>query len=314
MGYAVKRVPAGVIALGLAGLVLAGRTGAQEVFRAATDVVLLSVTATDGQSHAVASLTRGDFTVFEDGVPQDISVFAPDPQPIALSILIDASTSMETKMATATEAASGFCRRLGPNDVAQIIAFSSDTQILQPFTHDAALLEKAIRSTRANGSTSLYTAVYIALNELNRVHAASPGAIRRQAIIVLSDGEDTTSLLRDEDVLDLSKRSAVTVYAIGLREKRVKDAVPVRSGSQSDYVLRSLSQSSGGRVFFVDDPIQLPAIYGQIADELASQYTIGYISKNQRRDGAWRQIAIRVTRPGIAARTRAGYFGPTKGP
>lgn len=313
MGGPVKRRLAGALVLVLAGLAPLTGIRAQEVFRAATDLVLLSVSATDGQNHAIASLTQADFTVFEDGVPQDISVFARDPQPIALSILIDASTSMESKMATATEAAIGFCRRLGPGDVAQIIAFSSDTQILQPFTHDVALLEQAIRQTRANGSTSLYTAVYIALNELNRVRAASPDAIRRQAIIVLSDGEDTTSLLRDEDVLDLSKRSAVTVYAIGLREKRDRET-PIRRGSQSDYVLRSLSQSSGGRVFFVDDPVQLPAIYGQIADELASQYIIGYSSKNLRRDGAWRQIAVRVARPGIAARTRAGYYGPTKGP
>ncbi len=308
-----KRARAGVIVVALAGLALGAAARAQEVFRAATDLVLLSVSATDGQNHAVSSLTQTDFTVFEDGVPQDISVFARDPQPIALSILIDASTSMESKMATATEAAIGFCRRLGPNDVAQIIQFSSDTQILQPFTHDVALLERAIRQTRANGSTSLYTAVYIALNELNRVRTTSADSIRRQAIIVLSDGEDTTSLLRDEDVLDLSKRSAVTVYAIGLRDKREKDAGPVRSGSQSDYVLRSLSQSSGGRVFFVDDPVQLSAIYGQIADELATQYVVGYTSKNQRRDGAWRQIAVRVARPGVAARTRAGYYGPTKG-
>jgi Ca-activated chloride channel family protein len=313
MGHPVKRALAGAIVLALAGVAVGPRARAQEVFRAATDLVLLSVSATDGQNHAVPSLTQADFTIFEDGVPQDISVFARDPQPIALSILIDASTSMESKMATATEAAIGFCRRLGPNDVAQIIAFSSDTQILQPFTHDATLLEKAIRQTRANGSTALYTAVYIALNELNRIRAASPDIIRRQAVIVLSDGEDTTSLLRDEDVLDLSKRSPVMVYAIGLREKREKDAPPVRSGSQSDYVLRSLSQSSGGRVFFVDDAAQLTAIYGQIADELASQYIVGYTSKNQRRDGAWRQIAIRVARPGIAARTRAGYYGPTKG-
>jgi Ca-activated chloride channel family protein len=312
MGHAVKPVRTGATVLALVGLAL-GAVRAQQVFRAATDLVLLSVSATDGQGHAVPGLGQADFGVFEDGVPQDISVFARDPQPLALSILIDASTSMETKMATATEAAIGFCRRLGPEDVAQIIAFSSDTQILQPFTHDVHLLEQAIRQTRANGSTALYTAVYIALNELNRARAASPEAIRRQAIIVLSDGEDTTSVLRDEDVLDLSKRSPVTVYAIGLREKRAKDAVPLR-GSQSDYVLRSLSQSSGGRVFFVDDPVQLPAIYGQIADELASQYVVGYTSKNLRRDGAWRQIAVRVARPGVTARTRAGYYGPTKGP
>jgi VWFA-related protein len=308
----VKQVWAGLFVLGLSGLSVMADAGPQ-VFRAATDLVLLSVSATDGQNHAVPSLAQTDFTVFEDGVAQDISLFAHDPQPIALSILLDASTSMESKMSTAIEAAIGFCRRLGPNDVAQVISFTSSTEILQPFTQDQAALERAIRTIRANGSTSLYTAVYVALNELNHLPTASPDAIRRQAIILLSDGEDITSSLRDDDVFELSKRSAVTVYAIGLREKRDKDAPLTRNGSQADYVLRSLSQSSGGRVFFVDDPVQLPAIYGQIADELAGQYVVGYISKNQRRDGAWRQVAVRVGRPGVVARTRAGYYGPTKG-
>jgi Ca-activated chloride channel family protein len=308
---AVRRARALLLAASLAGLALAV-PHAQDVFRASTDLVLLSVSATDGQGHAVPGLRQADFTVFEDGVAQDISVFARDPQPISLSLLIDASTSMETTMATAVEAAVGFCRRLGPDDVAQVIAFSSATDILQPFTHDPVLLERAIRGIRANGSTALYTAVYVALNELNRARASAPERLRRQAIIVLSDGADVTSVVSDEDMLDLAKRSPVTVYAIGLREKRARDAPP--PGGSSDFILRSLSQSSGGRLFFVDDPVQLPAIYGQIADELASQYMVGYVSKNQRRDGAWRQTAVRVARPGVTARTRAGYYGSTKGP
>ena len=216
-------------------------------------------------------------------------------------------------MPIAHEAAIGFCHRLGADDVAQIVSFNSTISVMQAFTRDEALLDGAIRRIRADGSTSLYTAVYISLTELNQVRAASADTMRRQAIVLLSDGEDTTSLLHDDDVLELAKRSAVAVYAIGLREKRDRNGPPPES-SQSDYVLRAMAQSTGGRVFFVDDPMQLSAIYGQIADELGSQYTLGYVSKNQKRDGAWRQVAVQVNQPGIAARTRAGYYAAHQRP
>ncbi len=301
-----------VLAAATAALIgLAAVPQGQEVFRAGTDTVLLSVTASDGRTHPVSGLDEGDFRVLEDGVPQAISLFARDPQPIALSILIDSSTSMEDKLRVAEDAAIGFCRRLGPNDEAQVVTFNSEIRIRQPFTHDVAALEKAIRTTRASGSTSLYTAIYVALNELNRVRRQSPEAVRRQAMIVLSDGEDTTSLLGYEEVLDLSKRSTVAVYAIGLRDR--SSSASAHGFNEADFVLRTLSQTTGGRVFFVQDPAELPGIYGQIADELANQYILGYVSTNTSRDGAWRRVAVQIKRPGVIARTKAGYFGPKKG-
>lgn len=126
--------------------------------------------------------------------------------------------------------------------------------------------------------------------------------------MLLSDGEDTTSLKTYNDVAELAKESDVAIYAIGLRDK-----VPAadRRFSQADFALRTLSQFTGGRVFFVDDVKQLPAIYTQIADELANQYLIG-LQPNAKLDGAWRQIAIRVARPETVVRTKTGYFGPTK--
>jgi Ca-activated chloride channel homolog len=299
-------------------LILCSTAGlaAQQIFRGGTDTVLLSVSTSDAHNHPVTTLQQSNFQVFEDGFLQDITVFSKDPQPIALSILIDSSTSMEGRLSIATEAASGFCRRLGPKDTAQIIAFNSDVQILQPFTSDFDALEHAIRGARASGSTSLYTALYVALNELERVRRAqNQDEVHRQAIIVLSDGEDNTSLLTYDDVLDLTKRSGVAVYAIWLREKPSSVAAPaIRAGGGAEFVLRSLSQTTGGRMFVVDDALDLPAIYGQIADELANQYTIGYVSKNTAADGAWRQVAVRVSPPGVVARTKAGYFGPRKDP
>jgi Ca-activated chloride channel family protein len=278
-----------------------------QVFRVGTDVVSLSVTVTEGET-LVPGLDQPLFSVFEDGVQQDISYFSRTPQPIALSLLIDTSTSMEQKLTVAQEAAIGFARRLQPTDAAQVIDFDSRHEILQPFTADRALLEKAIRKTQVGGSTSLYNAIYVALSELKRVRAATTDQVRRQAIVVLSDGEDTTSVISYEDVLDTAKRSEVAVYAIGLRSKQDRDR---REYSEAEFVLKTLSAETGGRVFFVEDVAQLPAIYQQIADELANQYSIGYTSKNLKRDGAWRAIVVKVNRPNTAARTKRGYFAPT---
>jgi Ca-activated chloride channel family protein len=269
---------------------------------------MLSVSVADAKGRPTSTLERSEFEVFEDGVLQAISLFAREPQPIALSLLLDSSTSMEDRLAIAQEAAVGFARRLGEHDVAQVIDFNNDTRIRQTFTNDVTALETAIRGIRAGGSTALYTALYIAMSELTRAGAELSQVIRRQAIVVLSDGEDTTSLKSYDDVADLAKRSDVAVYAIGLRERAPDEP---RKFSQADFALRSLTQITGGRVFFVEDARQLPAIYTQIADELATQFMIGYNPKNTKRDGAWRQVNVRVSRPETIARTRTGYFGPS---
>ena len=297
----------GVAALCLAGT-LAAPLAAQQIFRGGTDTVSLTITAVNAAGHFVTGLTAVDFEVYEDGVRQDISAFAADAQPIGLSLLVDTSTSMEPRMSVAQEAAIGFVKRLGPLDVAQVLDFDSQAVVVQKYTSDRAALEAAIRKMQAGGSTSLYYAIYLVLRDPEYRSAAQQGdTIRRWAIVVLSDGEDTSSMLDYETVLDASKRSEFTVYAVGLR---AKEAGEQRGFRESEFVLRTLSQETGGRVFFVDDSSQLAAIYQQIAEELANQYTIGYTSKNLSRDGKWRTVQVRVTRPQTTARTRTGYFGP----
>lgn len=295
-----------LIAIGATALVAGA--AAQQIFRTGTDVVLLSITAADGAGRLLPGLDRADFQVYEDGVLQDISNFSRDPQPIALSLVLDTSTSMELKISVVQEAASGFVRRLSPRDAAQIIDFDSQAKILQTFTGDHDALERAVRHTQAGGSTSLYNAIYTAISELKRSRATTAEEVRRQAIVLLSDGEDTSSIVPYEDVLDLAKRSEVILYAIGLRER---DSPASRGWNEAEFVLRSMAQETGGRVYFVSDIKQLSGLYEQIADELANQYTIGYTSKNPKRDGAWRRIVVKVAREGATARTKSGYFGPT---
>jgi Ca-activated chloride channel family protein len=297
-GLAVVAVLAGVLSIPLA--------AQQGRFRAGVDLVSLNVTVMDGTRY-VTGLEESDFEVYEDGVKQSLTIFSPVQQPIALAILLDTSNSMEDKLATAQEAATGFVRRMKKNDVIEVIDFNSQVRIPQPFTNDVGALERAIRQTKVNGSTSLYNALYVSLKGLKDERAKSSDEIRRQAIVVLSDGDDTSSVIEYDDVLEQAKRSETAIYAIGLRQQE--------SGrgkfKEAEFVLRQLSQETGGRVFFPTSIAELPKIYEQISEELASQYSMAYSSKNPMRNGAWRRIDVRVNKPGLVARSRRGYYGPT---
>lgn len=318
------RVRAGLVALVLAAalpLALAGQQqpdaaaaqGAQAPsFRAGVEVVSMSVTVTDGAGKYVTDLEQGQFQVFEDGVQQDITQFNRTNLPIALALLIDTSASMETRLPIAQEAAIGFARKLRSQDLAEIIDFDSRVVVLQPFTNKASELESAIRRTSAGGSTSMYNAIYIALKDLRKAMVATSAEdIHRQAIVVLSDGEDTSSLLPFEEVLDLAKRSETAIYAIGLRSAE-RGLTGGRGFKEAEFVLRQLALETGGRAFFPSQVAELNGIYGQIAEELSNQYTLGYTSKNSKRDGAWRRIVVRANRPSTTVRTKQGYFAPTR--
>jgi Ca-activated chloride channel family protein len=301
----------GTVALTVPGNWLETRAGAQSPsFRTGVDVVSLNVTVVDADSRYVTDLAQDEFVVFEDGVQQELTFFNHTNLPIALSLLLDTSASMEDKLATAQEAAVGFAKHLRGQDLASVIDFDSRVEILQSFTSDQATLEQAIRQTAAGGSTSLYNAIYISLKELKRVRAGSEDDIRRQAIVVLSDGEDTSSLMTFEEVLDLAKRSETAIYAIGLRSK---DPSTSRGFKEAEFVLRQLAQETGGRAFFPTAAAELSGIYGQIAEELSSQYTLGYTSKNSRRDGMWRRVVVRLNRKDVTARAKQGYYAPAAG-
>jgi len=294
------------LALAIVCVISIGVAAQQGKFRGGIELVSLNVTVMEGTKY-VTGLQQEDFEVYEDGAKQTLSFFSAVQQPIALAILLDTSNSMEDKIATAQEAATGFVRRMKKDDVIEVIEFNSQVRIPQPFTNDMNALERAIRQTTVNGSTSLYNAIYVSLRGLKDQRAKNAEEIRRQAIVVLSDGDDTSSVIEYDDVLDLAKRSETAIYAIGLRQQE--------SGrgkfKEAEFVLRQLSQETGGRVFFPTSVGELPKIYEQISDELASQYTMAYSSKNPMHNGAWRRIDVRVNKPGASARTRRGYYGPS---
>jgi len=280
----------------------------QPSFRSGIDVVSLNVTVADGSGRFVTNLDKDTFSVYEDGIKQQLTFFNRSNLPIALSVLLDTSASMEDKLQTAQDAAIGFIKKLRSQDFGQIIDFDSRVIIAQPFTSSIPDLEQAIRKTTAGGSTSLHNAIYISLKELKKIQARSADDVRRQAIVVLSDGEDTSSLVGFDEVLELAKRSETAIYAIGLRGRspdHVRGAF-----NEADFVLRQLSQETGGRVFFARTANELTGIYEQISDELSSQYMLGYQSRNPKRDGAWRRVVVRVSEAGATARTKQGYYAP----
>ncbi len=298
------------IALAVAGLGLAlAAQEAPQVFRSGVAVVSLNVTVSDSQQRFITDLEQGDFTVFEDGAKQELIYFSKTHLPMALSLLIDTSASMEERLLVAQDAAVGFAQRVRPEDLAQVVDFDSRVSVAQSFTSDKAALEKAIRGTSSGGSTSLYNAVYIALKELAKVKASSADDVRRQAIVVLSDGEDTTSLVSFEEVMELAKRSETVIYTIGLQPR---EPSALKGFREAEFVLRQFAQETGGRSFFVQKAEELTGVYGQISDELSSQYTMGYAPKNAKRDGAWRRLMVQVGRSNVTVRTKRGYYAPAR--
>ncbi len=281
------------------------------LFRAGVDLVALSVVVTDQQQRFVAGLGAQDFAVFEDGVQQDVSFFATQQVPLDLALLLDTSASMHDKMATMQQAAAGFLETLRPSDRALIVDIKDNVRIAHPLGANFVEANAAVRATAASGGTALYNGLYLALKEMVKQRQGN-GEVRRQAIAVLSDGEDTASLVGYEDVMELAKQSGIALYTITLRSafaNRQPRVTPRRYFSQSDFAMKALAQETGARSFFPGHIDELASVYGSIAAELANQYAIGYSPKNPRRDGAFRRVIVRVAdRPGARTRTRTGYM------
>jgi Ca-activated chloride channel family protein len=272
-------------------------------FRVTVDLISLNVTVTDTRNRFVTELLQNDFSVYEDGIGQEIAVFSREDLPIRMVLLMDTSASMDEKMGFAQEAAVNFVRTMKDDDLTEVVEFGSKANVLQPFTADHDVLTRAIRMTQAGGTTSLYNALYIALKNLSRRRED----IRRQAIVVLSDGEDTSSLVSFEQVMELAKDTDVIIYTISLRRPNARRG---RAFSEAEFVLKKLAEETGGQWFFPGQIAELDSVYERIATELKSQYNIGYISNNPRRDGSWRRVVVQTSYPDFVVRTKLGYYAP----
>jgi Ca-activated chloride channel family protein len=285
--------------------------GQHQVYRSGTNLVPLNVTVTDSNKQFVKGLTATDFAVYEDGVAQAVEFFEATDTPLDLILLIDTSSSMSDKMDVVHEAAIGFLKTLKRSDRGAVVAFADGVDILQPLTADQDALTQAVRRTAARGATALHNALYVSLKQFGRA-ARREGDLRRQAIAVLSDGEDTSSLISFDDVLDVARKSGVSVYPIALQSKysasRTASMGQRRFYSEAEYAMRLLAQETGGQAFFPLQIFELKGIYDVIAQELSSQYSLAYAPTNVRADGRFRKIQVRIAnRPELKLRTRSGY-------
>ena len=279
---------------------------APPVFRSGADLVALTVAVTDKDRRFVRGLAANDFAVYEDGVRQDLSFFAASDVPLDLVLLIDTSASMTDKIKTVHEAALGFLRTLRPVDRGAVVSFNDGVQVRQGLTNDMGQLEAAVRSTDAHGATALNNAIYVALKEFGRASGRA-GEVRRQAIAVLSDGEDTCSLMSFDDVLGEAKKAAVGIYTISLRSRQ--DSMQKGTFSTALYSMKTIAQETGAQSFFPESIGELSTVYSSIANELDHQYALGYSPKNARADGRFRRVIVQVvSHPELRLRTRTGYF------
>lgn len=278
------------------------------VFQAEIEVINLTVSVTDTRSRYVTDLKTDDFAIFEDGVKQELSIFRHDDIPISLALVIDTSASMDEKLPVAQQAAARFINTLRPQDQAQVMQFNDRTTTLQDFTADKKALDEAVRRTQASGPTALHNALYVALKDL--VKQKKGTELRRRAVVLLSDGEDTASLVSDEQVLELARKSEIAIYAISLRPNRVAERNR-QQFSQATHLLTALSRDTGGQVYFPNSLSELDTVYDRIAEELRTQYSLGYVSSNVRRDGKWRRVVVRTpSREGLQVRHKIGYYAP----
>jgi VWFA-related protein len=283
------------------------------VFRSTSALVALNVTVQDRSAKYVAGLRPDDFAIYEDGVKQEVRFFESSAVPLDLIVLIDTSSSMTGKIAIVHDAAAGFLASLRDVDRGAVVSFADHVTVLQPLTSDRAALQDAVRSTVARGKTSLNTAVYIALKQFGE-RVRPGGAVRRQAIVLLSDGADTSSPITLDDVLRVARSTGVSVYTVSLQGDEPERPGAVMHIEEPDRALRTMARETGGASFF-PRAAELKSVYRSIAIELASQYSIGYIPADERPDGRFRRVVVQVlTGNALRSRTRLGYVAEGRAP
>jgi Ca-activated chloride channel homolog len=283
-------------------------------------VVLINMVATvvDGKGRTVTNLTIDDFILEEDGQPQTIAHLLPSADlPISMGVVLDASLSMETKIRTAQRAVNRFFSMIHQDDEIFLMTFTRRASLIADFTSDRTKLTNALMTgVNLGGGTSLYDSLYQALQKVKE------GRYQKKAVLLVTDGEDTTSLTRFDKALQDIRESDMLVYSVGIRGAPGFDmgTDPLSGNARSSTpnyttvdmkVLNRFGEASGGRAWEISEATfgkNMDAVIDTIAAELRSQYSIGYYPTHPKKDGKWHSVRIRMKNPDYVARGRKEYL------
>jgi VWFA-related protein len=269
------------------------------VFKKQVEEVVLHATVVDDKHRLVTGLSRNDFTVFEDGSPQQITSFRREDIPVALGIVIDNSGSMRDKRPAVNQAAINLVRASNPNDEVFVVNFNDEYYLDQDFTSQVPQLKEALERIESRGGTALYDAVVASADHLKK-----NARLEKKVLLVVTDGEDNASRESLEQAIHrLQAESGPTVYTIGLlggeKERRARRA------------LTAMAEQSGGVAFFPKDLSEVDAISQEVARDIRNQYTIGYKPTTPQNQGGYRTVKVEAHAPGykhLLVRTRSGYY------
>ncbi len=276
-----------------------------QTYRVSVDLVNVFCSVWDKNTNAfVTNLTKDDFVVLEDNQKQEIKNFVRETDlPLTIAMLVDTSQSVAPKLKFEQEAAINFFHSvLKDKDRAMLVEFDSGVSMVQDFTSDPNKLAKEIKTLKAAGGTALYDAITLTCDEkLIR-------EMGRKAIIILSDGEDQSSKATFEQALEMAIKAEATIFSISVNRGGFFGVGDTKNG---DRVMKQFSEESGGRAFFPFKVEDLEDSFRQINQELRSQYNLGYLSNNTRRDGSYRKVEIKIAEKGLKITYRKGYYAPT---
>ena len=283
----------------------------QQGIRVQVNLVNLFATVRDKKTKQIISnLEQGDFKITEDGTEQKISFFAKESTlPITLGLLIDTSGSEQNTLGAEQEAAVRFFSRvLRKGDLAMVVSFDTDSDLLADLTDDQSRLDRAINRARINAPTAqgplaqnipgtvFYDAVYAASHDKLASEAG------RKALVILTDAQDEGSTLKLQDAIEAAQRTDTVVHILLIADPRF--------GGGNESVAKKLTDETGGRTIVVRNEKKLEEAFDQISEELRSQYTVGYYSSNPARDGGYRKVKAETIRKDLDVLTRRGYYAP----
>jgi Ca-activated chloride channel family protein len=269
-----------------------------------TEMVQLDVKVTDQNGRPVSWLTKNDFAVYEDKVNQIVESVSAEEAPVSMGLVIDTSGSMRPKLYTVADAARDLIRQMRRDDEAFLVQFKIEADLIQEFTSNRRELEDALGDLYAGGGTALLDAIIATAD-----HAHEKGQRRKKALVVITDGLDRNSSMKEKEVIEAMKEDEVQVYLVGFVDEEESGGFFSRSpAKKAKQLLTRLAEDSGGRAFFPTDVSEMPAIAAQIAKELRAQYVISYYPSNSRRDGSFRSVRVAVKNRKLIAQTRQGYY------